>query len=525
MIGGKLMKKYLILPVAFLFATTAVAQTFTPQTERDFYRKAYDVINSYAKVAAISDDQTATQFYDLFESPNIKICNDLMSLSYEPTLSVSEYIKLLRSADMVTVGVRDVKKDGEITEDGGLLKLTLTFFKNISFVSPCDSYFDSRDFFGKDYSLSMTLVYNPSTGDCKISKLNSYGQVLNFPSDYRVLVKKDERDNNLDIKGNYVNFLMGQKVLRPTEQLSYRGAKVQEKDIDDACDHKVYAFYNDKSWRVRFNGGFSVAGFNKLGVSSGIDVSKNSDMSVGLDFGYVFPTTSHLRFGVFAGVGISSNSLDMSMTITGDGLKLACDKEQDIDGQQYTRIYGDSLKVQQNMSATDIAVPVYLDMEYEFNSIFSVYADAGVKFSLPMSHTTKVENSALMISGSYGDYYKDPAGQPLVIDKYINDFGLHENKDYLKPNEEVAIAKTTIDAILGAGIRVNLTKSLAVDAGVQYQVGTNSWTSNGSASIFDYTLGRNAGGNGGEDKVNLMSKAKSLSHSALKVNVSLIYKF
>ncbi|MDE6278395.1 MAG: hypothetical protein K2M05_00315 [Paramuribaculum sp.] len=521
------MKKYLIVPVALLLATTAAAQNITPQQEREFYRKAYDVIKSYARFSHIKDDddQAATQFSDLFESPNIKICNDLMSLSYEPTLSVIEYIDLLRNADMVKVGVRDVKKEGEIIEDDGFLKLKLSFFKNISFVSPCNSFFDSRDFFGEDYHLEMTLVYDPATGDCKISELNSYGPMLKFPKDFRVLVKNDDRDKNLDINGKYIEFQMEQKVLGPKDQLYYRGAKVEERPFEGDCDNKVYAYYNDKSWRVRLNGGFSVSGFNKLGDSDGIDVSKNSDMSFGLDFGYIFPTTSHLRFGVFAGVGISSNSLDMSTTPKGDELKLNCDKgdEQDVDGDKYTRVYegtSGALNIHQNMSATDVTVPIYLDMEYEFNSIFSVYADAGLKFSLPMSHTINIENSALKTSGIYnikGFEYNGPDGKPLVIDKYINNFGTYTDSDYLKPDEEAASAKTAIDAILGAGFRVNLTKSLAVDAGVQYQIGTNSWTSN-STSIFSYTLE-------GGDKVNLMSKAKSLSHSALKVNISLIYKF
>lgn len=521
------MKKYLILPVALLLATNAVAETITPQQEQEFYRKAYDLIKSYAKTSQIKDDQTADQFKDLFESPEIKICNDLMSLSFKPTLSVNEYIESLRTAEDVQVEISDVKKDSEISDDDGLLRLTLSFLKRISFISSCNSLFDSRDFFGQDYNLAMTIVYDPATGECKISELNANGPMQKFPSDYRVLVKNDERDNNLDINGKYIEFRSGQKVLRPKDIVYYRGAKVDLRDVEDQCDHKVYAHYNDNSWRVRLNGGFSVTGFNKLGKSEGIDVSKNSDMSFGLDFGYVFPSTSHLRFGIFAGVGISSNSIDMSMT-SKDNFKIRTN--QDVDGQAYTRIYAGlgnkPLNLHQNMSATDVTVPVYLDMEYEFNSIFSVYADAGLKFSFPMSYKIDIANSSLTISGEY-EAYKGPDGKDLVIDKYINNFGTHTETNYFKPNEETVEALMAIDAILGAGFRVNLTKSLAVDAGVQYQIGTKSWNatsfSNNYSTIFSYKLG--SGLNDGEDKANLINKAESLCHNALKVNISLIYKF
>lgn len=525
------MKKYLIILVALLSATATMAKDITPAQERAFYRKAYDLIRNYAKVSQISDDRTATLFYDLFESPHLRIANDLMSLSPKTDLSVSEYIDLLKNADMVTVGVSDVKKNGEIYEDDGFLKLNLTFSKSISFVSPCNSYFDSKDFFGKDYNMGMTIVYDPSTGEYKISELKFYEPYLKFPQDYRVLVKYDSRDNNLDINGKYVNFQMDQKVLRPTDQLYYRGAKVQEKDIEGQCDHKVYAYYNDKSWRIRLNGGYAVEVFNKLGdESNDLNVTNTGEMSFGLDFGYVFPTTSHLRFGVFAGVGFSSSNVELKMEHQGEYLLPDCN--QDVDRNMYDRIYegeGDNMKITQKMNTTDLCVPLYLDMEYEFNSIFSIYTDAGVKFMLPMSNSTKVTNNALIISGLYKDY-KDPAGKDLVINQYINNFGPNK-ENCLVPDSEAAKNNFVIGGILGVGARVNISKSIALDAGVQYQQNfLKNWEgTDKNANIFNYRLPENPDPanpfNDGVDYVNLMSKARSLSLSPLKVNISLIYKF
>lgn len=514
--------------VAFLMATTASAKV-SPHVQRDFNRKAYEVVKTYTKASQLSDYRDKAQFFDLFETPDMKICNDLMGLSYEPALTVEQYAELLGGADMVTVSLRDVKKEDEILEEDGKLILPISFLKRISFLSPCNTMFDSHDFFGRDYHIQMTLVYDPETGDCRIRELTSYGAKPEFPKDYRVLVQTDKRDNNLDINGKYVNFILGQKVLRPSDRIYYRGARVKEKDMKDQCDHKVFATYNDKSWRVRLNAGFAVAGFNKLGSSTGIEINKNGETSFGLDFGYIFPTTGHLRFGVFAGVGLSINNIDLSMVPVGTDLIIK-NTNQDVDGQNYDRYYdginGTPLSVKQKMSATDLAVPVYADMEYEFNSIFSIYVDAGIKFSLPMSHDIKIENSGFRTYGIYPDY------DHLVIDRYINNFGDHPDPNSLVPDEDGLSAKTAIDGLMGLGARINITKSIAIDAGIQYQIGGNSWTANTAKDIFSYKLkeeSKNLSGentlNVGIDGVNLMNKAGSLKHSALKANISLIFKF
>ncbi len=508
--------------VAFLMATAVTAQV-SPRMQRDFNLKAYEVIKTYAKASQLSDLRDKTQFFDLFESPEVRICNDLMGLNYEPALSVSKYVELLGEADMVTVNLKNVKKEDEIVEEDGRLVMSLSFLKHISFLSPCNTLFDSHDFFGRDYHILMTLVYDPESDECRIRELNSYGAMPKFPADYRVLVQTDERDNNLDINGKYFKFLLGQKILRPTDQIYYRGARVKEKDMKDQCDHKVFATYNDKSWRVRLNGGFSVAGSNKFGNSEGIDANKYGETSFGLDFGYIFPTTSHLRFGVFAGVGLSLNNIDLSIAWK-DGTIIDC--KQDVDKDTYDRKYKD-IAVKQKMSATDVAVPVYVDMEYEFNSIFSVYADAGIKLSLPMSHDIKIENSKFTVSGIYTD--PDSKLDNLEIVGDINDFGIYnENSEHkLESHEDGLSAKTAIDAIFGFGARVNVTKTIAIDAGIQYQMGgSNSWTGNSKSDIFSYELGKVENyGNGGVDRVNLMNKVESLKHSALKANISLIFKF
>lgn len=510
------MKKVFLILIASVMATFVSAQDLTPQEEREFYQKAYSVINEYAQSAKVDDDRNVTRFMDLFESKDLQIFNDLMSLSYEPTLSVAEYVRLLHEADMVNVVVKNVQKLGDIADEETVWQLSVTVDKRISFVSKCNTLFDSFEFYGYDYRLLMTLSLDKSTRNCYISSIEADGAIEAFPRDYRVLMKVDERDNFLDINGSYVKFVMDQKLLRPEEKLSYRGAKVGERDLEGQCDHKVFADYSDKLWRIRLNGAFALSGFNKLGdAPSDISTSENGETAFGLDFGYVFPSTSHLRIGLFAGVGLSMNSLT---TVQAPGVFYSnSEKTQDIDGENYKRIYNvDAPGIKQEMKATDIFIPVYADFEYEFNSILSAYADLGLKLQTSSGKMT-VDVNSYTTSGEYSDY------GDLIIEN-VKELGFgNRSGNNVEVDEGAATKSMAIDGLLGLGVRLNVNKSFAVDAGLQYQIGGKSWKPDNRNEIFSYT--QDIDGEDAKDYVNLLPKTSGISHSALKLGVSLIYKF
>lgn len=506
------MKKYLIVLIASVMATSSMAQKLTPQEEREFYQKAYNIVNIYAQTSKLSDDRDVSLFKDLFKNRSLKICNDLMSLSYEQTLPVAEYIRLLREADMVKVEVRDVQKTGKIDEDDEAWLMSVLLKKRISFVNKCNTLFDSYDFFGHDFVLLMTIAMDKETRECHINELLPDVAIPEFPRDYRVLVKQDDRDNNLDINGTYVNFVMDQKLLRPNDVLYYRGAKVDEKKVNDQCDHKVYADYSDRSWRVRVGGAFALSGFNKLDDGNGITTSNDGEMGVGVDFGYVFPSKSHLRIGLFAGVGLSVNNLTMDLA----GGNYKAEVAQDIDGDSYTRLYNvGSSGIKQELKATDITIPLYADFEYEYNSIFSVYADLGLK-----AQTSSGKMTATVADYTTSGEYNIPGyGGNLVIEN-INELGFGpRGNEMVEYDDAGASTSMSIGAFLGLGLRINLNKSFAFDAGIQYEMGSKSWKSN-TGNIFSYSGELDA-----KDKLNVLRKASGISHNALKISASLIYKF
>jgi len=503
---GKTMKKYIFVLIASLMAIGVNAQTMTPQEEREFYQKAYAVISDYAQSATVYNDQKANQFRNLFVRSDIQICNDLMSLSDEPTLTIDNYIKALRTAKSVNVTVKNVRK-GQITDKGDTWEMPIRMEKSISYVNGCGTYFDSQAYFKKDYKVVATMSLDKSTGRCRISALDADGERIQFPKNYTVLVKKDERDNKLTIDGAIVQFNpYDQVMLHPGYKIKYLGSDVEEELVKGECDRKIHAGYNDRTFRVRLNGGFAVTNFNKLSnAGDGLEAKSAGEMSFGVDLGYVFPSKGRLQTGVFVGVGISKSSLEMEYKPSGD---IVAKNVQDIDGDTYDRYYENVNGFTQKMEASNIAIPLYLDLEYRVAPAVSVYADLGVKAYLSGGDNTAT-TKGYTTKGVYSKYNN------LEI-KDIPELGLTSySGGSIEVDETGVKSKTAIDALLGLGLRYNIGKSVAVDAGVQYLTGTKSWEST-KGEVMTYA---------GVDKVNLLRKSEGITHGALKATVSLIYKF
>ena len=512
------MKKYLIILVASMMATAVMAQKLTPQQEHEFVHNAYEVINTYKKTAVLSDERDEAHFMGLFESSDIQVFNDLMGLNYESTLPVKKYTRLLRETKRSRFEIRNVRKDRVWVENGTWL-MEVKFDKRISFIGLCTTFFDSYRFFNDDYHLVMVLAMEGEGSKCCIRELKNVGSEdkFRFPHDYKVLVKNetDDRDDKLQIgskNGPFVRFPKeGQIILTSDVPIYYNKTKVLERDLEE-CDKKIMADYDDKLWRIRANGAYALSGFNKLGDNSGITVTGDDEMAYGLDVGFVFPTTKRFFVGVFTGVRFSKNSLTMEFMPTGDDLSYNAPSTADEDGDSYIRKYEmiGGKGITQTMNASDIAVPVYLDMEYQFQKI-SIYADLGVKFqtSTGIMTATIGEYKTWGVYPQYGDLVIGKEG-----DVVLNGFGNH---DAIGVDEDGITKKMAIDGLFGCGIRLSLNKSLALDAGLQYQTGGKSWEAN-SGSIFSYTLE-------GGDKVNLLRKVGYVRHDALKVAASIIYKF
>lgn len=527
------MKKYIVMIVASLMAIVSKAQTISVEDERGFYQKVYALFNEYAQSASLSDEVEQYTFRNLFANGEMLICNDLMSLDHSEKLSVDEYISILQDAKRVKVVVRNIKKDGAVEDAGDAWVVPIAFEKGMSY-SKSGTLFSSFDYFGKYYRLRAELSLNKTTGECYISKLEADPKYewLAFPEKFVVLERTREddnkrnykRDSKLTINGQEINWnLYGQIILHDDDKVKYNNSLVDLEVITSGKGGgtKIRANYNDKAFRVRANVGYSLSDFNTLAdiKDANISVSDNKEMSFGVDVGYVFPSTSKFYFGIFTGLNMSSNNFTMNRDA---GIEeVGIDRENDEDGDEYTRRYVFN-GVSQKHKATNLTIPLYGDFEYQMTPLLSVYADLGVKFQLT-SGTWSAHIDDYETSGIYSGY----GNVEIKGDVNLNGFGEWKGRD-MEVYEEGMEKSMSIHALAGLGLRFNLNKSFAFDAGVQYMASGTSWKNNSSKSIFDYELP--AGATTPEekvqgDKVNLMRKTSGLKNGAFRVTASLIYKF
>lgn len=544
------MNKYITLIVASLMALTSMAQSITIEDEREFYGKAFLLMNEYAQSASVSDEEEEYRFRNLFMDDETRICNDLMSLSYNKKLTVDEYVSILQDAQRVKVVVKNMKKAGPVEDNEDAWVLPIAFEKGISY-GKGGTQFDSYVYFGEYYRLRAELSFNKDTRECHISKLEADPQYkwLSFPERFDVLQRTNEdenrrnykRDSKLTINGREISWnLNGQVILHDGDKVKYNNSNVELEKITSDKDGgtKYRANYNDKSFRVRANVGYSLSDFNTLAdiqndanisVSDNkeiISVSDNKEMSFGVDVGYVFPSTSKFYFGIFTGLNMSSNNFTMNMAP--DVKSNITDIENctaDEDGDTYTRHY--VLKgngVSQQLKATNLTIPVYGDLEYQLTPLLSAYADLGVLIRMS-SGTWSAHIDGYETSGIYSQY----GGVEIKGDVNLNGFGSWDPRDMEVYEEDMENAMT-IHALAGLGLRLNLSKSFAFDAGVQYLTGGKSWKMNSDkiSSVFDYTFPLNATTaeeKAQGDRVNLLRQSSGIKAGAFRVTASLIYKF
>ena len=532
------MKKYIIILIASLMATTIHAQTLTSQDKREFYQKAYDIIVEYGQLAAMGKEQDKIdlqkyrqlQFSRLFVNQNIMICNDLMVLNDKKTLPVWKYVQDLRQAEEVEVRIMNLQK-GEITDGDSVWHVEVMFDKSITIVNSCFSLFDSDEIFGNPFHLKATLAIDKVTGQCLICALEPNGTWNEFPKNYRILQmnESDQRDKKLYINNRRVVFnkygqvfLHGNSWDSSKDKITYNRGKVEETDLGEECGAKIEVNYQDKFWRIRPNFGLSLSGFNKIGNNGSLSLSDDSEMSYGVDFGYVFKTYSNFKTGFFAGFGFSKNKYSLEWK----GSEDCFETDEDEDGDTYIRhykIWGDKGGIQK-YEGNDLTIPIYADLEYEVNYLLSVYTNFGVKLHMPSGKWSaeidkyetwgvyeKYNNLTIRNCNEDGTLVKNPVT--------LNDFGIHNDTEVssIGVDESIYSPKTSLDFLFGAGIRLNLSKSFAFDAGIQYQIGGKNWKSEGK-NIFSYTLATG-------DRVDLLSKAGDIKRGAMRVTASLIYKF
>lgn len=490
-------------------------------------QKAYAIISEeYERYATINSENALYSFLRLFVDADVQVYNDLLGLSFRHTLSVNDYAQILSDKHITTkrVHVKNLYIEDEPakTEEGW--KVVISFDKEISYYNVCGIYFSSREFYGADYRLTATILYDEMDDQCRISRIEGAINSSNMlPMDYMVLKQTSNKDLKLTYHQRPIAFNSNQQAILPGTFDSrgfdhpYYEASRLSPNIDGCYLVTMKYLPPTKPWRIKPYFGIALGKALIVKGDSMMNVSKHSSMNFGADFGYKFYEFGPLRLSAFTGIGVSTSSL----TLTYKDSLYETSEGEDADGQQYCRYYK-GLVLNQTVQFVELNIPLYMDIEVELWKILSLYADLGVRFNINIG--SKVLNMSGYADAIYG-VYSEPEG--LILDERWGYNGFLRNSELSNLIADKPTGKPTVDFMGNIGLRCDIPQTpLAVDLGLNYLIGMKDMLQTDKTNVTPViynTLSEERLVN--TEHVNLYSQIESMRRNSLMLHIGLLFKF
>lgn len=504
------------------------AQSLSVVQTRQFNLDALRTLENYEYCSSLYNNSARMEFDLLFQDRKMRIFNDLNGLSAAPTLSVADYSELLSSKGRSTqVIIKNLKKGVPYYDDGW--KMDVSFDKEITYANACEILFSSKNFFGADFHIEMTLEWDEDMRSCTICRLEGKrgSDVEMLPQDYSILTHTSDRDFKVKADGELLSFnSFGQAFLSAKPKIAYPDQDVRVKPVIENADcNTISLLYTPKRFRIKPHYDLAIGDFYK---GEGVVETESSASELGVDFGYILPSKGSLKLGVFFGLGLSQSTLDLKLQSL--SYQYQAGPEADIDGDSYTRYY--SIEgLSQTFKSSDVFVPVYLDMDFRMGNSFSLYLDAGVKSYLNLSNDLTIKSGTYSTYGYYPQYGIEMRPEDHWNGAAINGFVKNTSIASGRFNTEVNYKGFSVDIFGQGGLRYLLYQNLYLDLAVSYQMGLLSPFN--SEAEFDLKAQVPSHDNAlmyysvkdGETIQSLTGGLYGMKRQGMKLNVGLMYRF
>ena len=521
------MRKILLVLGIVISVSGIYGQELTHSQRYKMNEDALKMVSDYKESANMSKPR---RFMRLFENETIQIYNDLLGLSTKKTLSVKEYRTLMeKDALYPTIKIQNLKKNDIYFENGHWM-MDLSFEKEISYTNQCGVLFSTEEYYNVYHTLNMTLSWSEDD-ICTIIKLSGNVKSNKKPlDDYKVITaatnaKDKKKQKNIRVDGKSLKYNSFDQCIVPANcQLTYEGdqdMKVELVQKESGCE--VYTIsYNPMS--MRFKPHYNLGAILPYGKSNDEGMSLKNAMhhEVGIDLGYMIPSTGKFQFGIFAGVGFVSSQVKFGIDTMSYHYNAAADA--DIDGDSYVRHY--TLKnVFQQTKMMDLTLPIYLDFNFKFSNRISMYVDLGVKNYFNLSA------SLSEVSGTYSSWGVYPQYSNLKLDHTtgLSQFASNATVPTHSTLVKLDMNFYSLDLLTAMGVQIKLKDKaffpLYVDLGIGYQHSllvpykNPLATTLSQQTIMTYTI------QNGEKRAPITDYVSNISRKMFTINLGLIYKF
>lgn len=471
------MRRYMILAhllsSVFLFSTLTVSAQQDSRKKDEIREKAYNTINKgYDTYATVNGEEALLEFLRLFIDEDVPVYNDLLGITSKRKLSAGDYARLLNDDQITTkrVHIKNLQMVSEPTKLESGWKVVVEFDKEMSYYNNCGVYFSSRDFYGADYHLTATLIYDEMDGQCRITSIDGTIDSSNIlPIDYVVMKQSSKQDLQLNYHQQPICFNSSMQAILPGmfDSKGFSHPKFEANRLSPSIDNcnivTMHYLSADDKWRIKPHIGIGLGDALSVDGDSTVLGKSSSAFSFGVDAGYMFMKSDPLRLSLFFGLALSTSSLDLSYSADSYTTQFGADA----DGETYTRYY-DKPVLSQTLKFTDLSVPLYLDAEIGLGSEFSIYADLGLRFNFNMS--SKISET----SGQSGPIYGTFTPQNIKLDEKWGFDGFSAKQDFSSAETVELTGKKgmSADLLAGLGIRYSIPNTpLAVNIGVNYLMG------------------------------------------------------
>lgn len=496
---------------------------------------ALSLVQSYGSNVTVSTDEKEELFRNLFKDGNTQVYNDLLGLapSRSKTVSVDEYVKLLKDVNGTLVDIRNIRS-GAVEDGGDCWLMTVNFDKSMFYVLRSRAILRSSDYYGVDYKMTAQIeVAKDSTHTSVFRSIDGKidSKMPPLEPEFRYLVpsenKKDrKRDTLVTVNGKPLRFNKSFQAFLPEGKLklSYPDPDMKLKLVapDPSNPQQCKVKFTPRHWRLRPYYDMALDGAYTIDAPEGFETT-SSGMDAGLDIGYCFGSRK-FRMGIFFGAGISTGKFDISAT--GLNYNYSAYSDADMDGEDYQRYY-EIERAGMSVKTNHIAVPLYLEFEIRPSRRFSIYLHAGAKGYLNMG--SKIENADASLY-SYGIY---PQHDNLRMDEsWLNGFGDAQMTIADYHGDEI-FNSIAADAMGGLGLRLLLFGPLSLDVGATYMhtiinrinddTNYDGFRPEGQISQWmapvTYTV------SGGQVYSNLLTNYCKIKTSPLRLHIGLTFKF
>ena len=511
-----------LLLSSVLMLNAQTDESLTIGKERKFLLNALRLIEKYDNYSDMTDFEEASSFMDLFASDSLMIYNDLLGFSENNTITVRDYATLLvQRGRSPKIDVKNINH-GKVYSDDENWLVDINFDKSLLYTDADGILLSSKEYYGgADHKIKATIAMNKLTDWVYIKSIDGSidSDIARLPEKYAAVQYTSSRDKEVLCNGEKMVFNSFDQALVPANpKFTYSDDDANMTIIKKPGSGEFYSFkFRPTYWRVKPRVEITIGDFYNFGEGG----KGGKGMSFGVDFGYIFPSSGKIKYGVFSGIACSISTMDLSM----GGLDYSYQTTggvADVDGDDYVRHYKFS-GIEQSMKVTDLIIPFYLDLDYRLARAYSIYVQAGLKNYMNLSSKTNNVKAIADIWGVYPQYGDLVIDGPWGDDNSVNynNFGkdreLNSISDMKRP-----LKSFTIDAFVGIGVRTKLTGRILLDVGANYQYGLmniNDGADSGAEELVSYTV------SGGEKLGSIFNSLEKVHRQSINLNVGIMYKF